>query len=70
MVDKYEWIESEKQYFGQADTAYDFQSNDPKESAKKLTRLQEAKEKLGANVNMRAMAMLGKVGRAACRATD
>merc|ERR1712096_34719 len=60
MLEKYEWIQSEKQYFGQANTAYDFQSNDPKESAKKLSRLQEAKDKLGANVNMRAMNMLGK----------
>lgn len=60
MIDKYEWIQSEKQYFGQANTAYDFQSNDPKESAKRLNRLQETKDKLGANVNMRAMNMLGK----------
>merc|ERR1712147_435498 len=60
MLEKYEWIQSEQQYFGQANTAYDFTSSDPKESAKKLSRLQEAKEKLGANVNMRAMNMLGK----------
>ena len=60
MLDKYEWIENEKQYFGQANTAYDFETNDPKESAKRLNRLQGIKDKLGANVNMRAMNMLGK----------
>ncbi|PIK39131.1 putative structural maintenance of chromosomes protein 2 [Apostichopus japonicus] len=57
---KYEWIASEKQYFGQPNTAYDFESKDPKEVGRKLQKLQETKEKLSKNVNMRAMNMLSK----------
>ena len=60
MLEKYEWIADEKQYFGQANTAYDFEANDPKEAAKQLNRLNETKEKLSKSVNMRAMNMLGK----------
>lgn len=60
MLGKYEWIYSEQQYFGQANTAYDFKANDPKEASKRLSRLTETKDKLEKNVNMRAMNMLGK----------
>lgn len=60
MLSKYDWIQSEKQYFGQANTAYDFEANDPKEASKRLNKLNETKEKLGKIVNMRAMNMLGK----------
>jgi len=56
----YEWISSEEQYFGQKDTAYDFESHNIKESDKKLDKLQQAKEKLSKNVNMRAMHLLGE----------
>ena len=60
MLDKYEWIQSEKQYFGQANTAYDFSLNDPKEAGKRLQSMNETKDKLSKNVNMRAMNMLGE----------
>ncbi|XP_065657312.1 structural maintenance of chromosomes protein 2 isoform X2 [Hydra vulgaris] len=60
MLNKYDWIKTEKNYFGQVNTAYDFNNNDPKEAAKKMARLEETKEKLGKTVNMRAMNMLGK----------
>ena len=60
MLGKYEWIKTERNYFGQVNTAYDFNNNDPKEAAKKVARLEETKEKLGKTVNMRAMNMLGK----------
>ena len=39
----YEWISSEEKYFGQKDTAYDFESHNIKESDKKLDKLQQAK---------------------------
>ncbi|NXY18119.1 SMC2 protein, partial [Atrichornis clamosus] len=58
MLKEYKWIASEKPLFGQPDTAYDFKSNDPKEAGQKLQKLHEHKEKLGMNVNMRAMNML------------
>ncbi|XP_053558666.1 LOW QUALITY PROTEIN: structural maintenance of chromosomes protein 2 [Bombina bombina] len=58
MINDYEWIASEKHLFGQANTAYDFKTNNPKEAGQRLQKLQEKKEKLGRNVNMRAMNML------------
>ena len=43
MLAKYEWITGDRQYFGQPNTAYDFQANDPKEVGRRLTKLQEQK---------------------------
>ncbi|XP_074993529.1 structural maintenance of chromosomes protein 2 isoform X2 [Calonectris borealis] len=60
MLKEYEWIASEKPLFGQPNTAYDFKTNNPKETSQKLQKLQEKKEKLGRNVNMRAMNMLSE----------
>lgn len=60
LVEKYDWIADEKKYFGQPNTAYDFQAQDPKEAAKTIQKLQEKKEKLSKSVNMRAMNMMGK----------
>ncbi|NXU97991.1 SMC2 protein, partial [Cettia cetti] len=58
MLKEYKWIASDKPLFGQPNTAYDFKSSNPKEANQKLQKLQEHKEKLGRNVNMRAMNML------------
>ncbi|KAJ8305459.1 hypothetical protein KUTeg_016004 [Tegillarca granosa] len=55
-----DWIADEKKYFGQPNTAYDFTANDPKEAERRMQKLQETKEKLSKNVNMRAMNMLGR----------
>eukprot|EP00112_Aurelia_sp_Birch-Aquarium-sp1_P013858 Seg2963.2 transcript_id=Seg2963.2/GoldUCD/mRNA.D3Y31 product="Structural maintenance of chromosomes protein 2" protein_id=Seg2963.2/GoldUCD/D3Y31 len=60
MLAKHDWISTEKEYFGQANTAYDFTATDPKEAQRKLVKLEETKDKLSKNVNMRAMTMLGK----------
>ncbi|XP_063151049.1 structural maintenance of chromosomes protein 2 [Candoia aspera] len=60
MLTDYEWISSEKHLFGQPNTAYDFKTNNPKEAGQRLQKLQEKKEKLGRNVNMRAMNMLSE----------
>ncbi|XP_038075031.1 structural maintenance of chromosomes protein 2-like [Patiria miniata] len=60
LMAKYEWIATEKQYFGQPNTAYDFSNSEPREVARRLQKLQETKEKLSRNVNMRAMNMLSK----------
>ncbi|XP_009633524.1 structural maintenance of chromosomes protein 2 [Egretta garzetta] len=60
MLKEYEWIASEKPLFGQPNTAYDFKTNNPKEAGQKLQKLLEKKEKLGRNVNMRAMNMLSE----------
>lgn len=61
MLKDYEWIAAEKHLFGQPNTAYDFKTNNPKEAGQRLQKLQEKKEKLGKNVNMRAMNMLSEV---------
>ncbi|XP_064624320.1 structural maintenance of chromosomes protein 2-like isoform X2 [Lineus longissimus] len=60
LVQKYPWIFDEKKYFGQANTAYDFKVNNPKEAAQRLNKLVDSREKLSRSVNMRAMNMLGK----------
>ena len=60
MLVDHAWILEEKKYFGQANTAYDFKANDPKEAARRMHKLQETKDKLSKSVNMRAMNMLGK----------
>merc|ERR1711997_315418 len=49
MVDKYEWITEERKFFGQPNTAYDFNATDPKEAAKRIQRLEGTKEKLEKN---------------------
>ena len=43
MLAKYEWIATDKQYFGKPNTAYDFEANDPKEAGRRLAKLQEQK---------------------------
>ncbi|NXF20603.1 SMC2 protein, partial [Rhodinocichla rosea] len=58
MLKEYKWIASDKPLFGQPNTAYDFKSCNPKDASQKLQKLQEHKEKLGRNVNTRAMNML------------
>ncbi|XP_030092877.1 structural maintenance of chromosomes protein 2 [Serinus canaria] len=58
MLKEYKWIPSDKALFGQPNTAYDFKSCNPKEASQRLQKLQERKEKLGRNVNTKAMSML------------
>ncbi|KAK1334273.1 hypothetical protein QTO34_005276 [Cnephaeus nilssonii] len=58
MLKDYDWISAEKHLFGLPNSAYDFKTNNPKEAGQRLQKLQEMKEKLGRNVNMRAMNVL------------
>ncbi|NWR91082.1 SMC2 protein, partial [Furnarius figulus] len=58
MLKEHKWIASERQLFGKPNTAYDFKSNNPKEAIKRLQKLQEHIEKLGRNVNARAVNLL------------
>ena len=60
LLNEHEWIAEDRQFFGQPNTGYDFESNDPQEAGRKITKLEETKTKLSKNVNMRAMNMLGK----------
>ena len=60
MLETCDWIVDERKFFGQANSSYDFNANDPREANKRMHKLQETKEKLAKSVNMRAMNMLGK----------
>ncbi|EGD75581.1 SMC2 protein [Salpingoeca rosetta] len=64
LVRQHEWIESEKQYFGQKDTAFEFREGDPNRDPslckKRLAQLQASQDKLSKNVNMKVMAMFDK----------
>lgn len=60
LSEKYEWIEKDKHQFGTRGGLYDFHDNDPKDIEKRLNKLEENKEKLGRNLNTRAMNLLSK----------
>ncbi|XP_075212071.1 structural maintenance of chromosomes 2 [Lycorma delicatula] len=60
MESRYEWIKSDRQFFGEPNGMYDFKEHDPKEAGRKLKVLEETKEKLSRTVNTRAMNLLGK----------
>lgn len=60
MESRYEWIKSDRQFFGEPNGMYDFKEHDAKEAGRKLKLLQETKEKLSRSVNTRAMNLLGK----------
>ena len=59
LLEKYNWIAEEKQFFGQANSPYDFNVNNPKEAEKRIQKLTDNKDKLAKNVNIRAMNLLG-----------
>lgn len=60
LVRRNEWIPSEKQYFGQVNTEYDFDVNNPADAGRRIQKLTETKEKMGRNVNSRAQNQLQK----------
>ena len=43
MLDKYEWIATDRQFFGQPNTAYDFNAYKIKDVVRRLEKLQEQK---------------------------
>ncbi|XP_034059230.1 structural maintenance of chromosomes protein 2 [Gymnodraco acuticeps] len=60
MLEEHDWIRSERQFFGQPNTSYDFKTNNPKEAGQRLKKLEETTSKLERNVNNRAMNMLNE----------
>merc|ERR1712098_461396 len=60
LLEEHEWIKDDRQFFGQQNTAYDFNAQDPGEAGRRIQKLEGTKEKLSKSVNMRAMNMLGK----------
>ena len=43
LLSKHEWIATDRQYFGKANTAYDFGANNPDTVSRRLTKLEEQK---------------------------
>uniref|UniRef100_A0A8C5AGD0 Structural maintenance of chromosomes protein n=1 Tax=Gadus morhua TaxID=8049 RepID=A0A8C5AGD0_GADMO len=60
MLEEHDWIALERRQFGQPNTAYDFQTNSPKEAGQRLKKLEETTARLERNVNKRAMNMLNE----------
>ncbi|KAG7238364.1 hypothetical protein INR49_030961 [Caranx melampygus] len=60
MLEEHDWIHSERKFFGEPNTAYDFKSNNPREAGQRLKKLEETFAKLERNVNKRAMNMLNE----------
>lgn len=60
MLQEHDWIHSERQFFGQPNTPYDFKTNNPREAGQRLKKLEETTTKLERNVNKRAMNMLNE----------
>uniref|UniRef100_A0A3Q3GW16 Structural maintenance of chromosomes protein n=1 Tax=Labrus bergylta TaxID=56723 RepID=A0A3Q3GW16_9LABR len=60
MLEEHDWIPSERQFFGQPNTSYDFKTNNPREAGQRLKKLEETTAKLERNVNKRAMNMLNE----------
>ncbi|XP_054635145.1 structural maintenance of chromosomes protein 2 [Dunckerocampus dactyliophorus] len=60
MLEEHDWIQSERQFFGQPNSSYDFKTNNPREAGQRLKKLQETTSKLERNVNKRAMNMLNE----------
>jgi len=59
ILEEHEWIQEDKKFFGQPNTAYDFKATDPAEAGRRIQKLEANKDKLSKTVNMRAMNMLG-----------
>lgn len=64
MALRYEWIATEKQYFGVEGTAFDFKEGDkerdPHRCRKRLQELQSAQKKLSKSINMKVLSMFDK----------
>lgn len=60
MLEEHDWIHSERHFFGQPNTSYDFKTNNPREAGQRLKKLEETTTKLERNVNKRAMNMLNE----------
>ncbi|XP_042341746.1 structural maintenance of chromosomes protein 2 [Plectropomus leopardus] len=60
MMEEHDWIATERQFFGQPNTSYDFKTNNPREAGQRLKKLEETTTKLERNVNKRAMNMLNE----------
>ncbi|CAH1397372.1 unnamed protein product [Nezara viridula] len=56
---KHKWLETDREYFGQFNGKYDFNTNDPQASGAKLQKLREAKEKLGKHASAKSLDILG-----------
>lgn len=61
MLEKHEWIETEKQFFGRRHTDYDFEAKKPAKCQQVLGKLQEEQQVLAKNINKKVVHMIEKV---------
>jgi structural maintenance of chromosome 2 len=60
LLKKHEWIVSEKQFFGKANTDYDFKAVSPKTATARLAALKGEQEELSKKINKKVMGMFEK----------
>lgn len=60
MLEDHQWIQGDRQSFGQPNTIFDFKQTNPQEAAKRIQKLEGTSDKLSKTVNTRAMNMLSK----------
>lgn len=60
MMKKYDWIATEKQFFGRPQTDYDFQKTSPKQVDSRLASIKEEQEILSKKINKKVMGMFEK----------
>ncbi|XP_037905557.1 structural maintenance of chromosomes protein 2 [Hermetia illucens] len=60
LEEKYTWIKEDKEFFGIKNTRYDYSKQDPIEAGRKLSKMQEQKEKMERNINTRALMLLDR----------
>ncbi|XP_078728608.1 structural maintenance of chromosomes protein 2 isoform X2 [Lampetra fluviatilis] len=54
------WISTERALFGRPNTAYDFAASDPSDAARRLSRLEQTRQRMVHTVNERAMNLLAQ----------
>jgi len=60
MLKKYDWISTEKQFFGKPQTDYDFKKKSPKQVETRLNKIKEKQEQLSKKINKKVMGMFEK----------
>ena len=60
LENKYNWIESEKQFFGKPKTDYDFSDKDIKKVEKKLSSLIKQQSELEKTINKKVVSMISE----------
>jgi len=60
MIEKYPWIQQERQFFGRQQTDYDFNSRNPSDTSKRLKELQQEQQNLSKKINKKVISMIDR----------